>query len=144
MFKRIVVPTDGSDITTKAAQTAILMAKASGGQVFAIAVREPFPFGALTQMRPVSPRQFYDAQAQMAAEHLRIVADLAAAAGVPCESHDVESLHPWEAILELAREKQCDVITMASHGRKGVSALLLGSETQRVLMHSPIPVLVVK
>jgi nucleotide-binding universal stress UspA family protein len=56
----------------------------------------------------------------------------------------VESLHPWEAILDHAKDKQCDLIVMASHGRRGVAALLLGSETQRVLLHSPVPVLVVK
>jgi nucleotide-binding universal stress UspA family protein len=63
---------------------------------------------------------------------------------VACSGYTVESLHPWEAILDHAKSKGCDLIVMASHGRRGVAALLLGSETQRVLLHSVVPVLVVK
>ena len=63
---------------------------------------------------------------------------------VACSGYTVESLHPWEAILDHAKSKGCDLIVMASHGRRGVAALLLGSETQRVLLHSAVPVLVVK
>jgi nucleotide-binding universal stress UspA family protein len=72
------------------------------------------------------------------------VIDAAKAAGVSCDGHTVEALHPWEAILDLAKARQCDLVVMASHGRRGVAALLLGSETSRVLTHSEIPVLVVK
>ena len=61
-----------------------------------------------------------------------------------CSGHTVEALHPWEAILDHAKAQQCDLIVMASHGRRGVAALLLGSETSRVLTHSEMPVLVVK
>ena len=72
------------------------------------------------------------------------VAQLAETQGVVCETHTVEALHPWEAIIELAQQKACDLIVMASHGRRGVTALLLGSETQKVLTHSKVPVLVVR
>ena len=68
--------------------------------------------------------------------------DAAAAAGVASEGATVEALHPWEAILDMAKQKGCDLIVMASHGRKGIKRLLLGSETQQVLTHSSIPVLV--
>jgi nucleotide-binding universal stress UspA family protein len=68
----------------------------------------------------------------------------AGAAGVACEGATVEALHPWEAILEQAKNQGCDLIVMASHGRRGMAALLIGSETSRVLTHSPLPVLVVK
>ena len=68
----------------------------------------------------------------------------ASAAGLTCHAHTVEALHAWEAILDHAKQQGCDLIVMASHGRRGVSALLLGSETSRVLTHSPLPVLVVK
>jgi nucleotide-binding universal stress UspA family protein len=68
----------------------------------------------------------------------------AEAAGIPCEAHTVEALHPWEAIIEHAQRQECDLLVMASHGRRGVTALLLGSETQKVLTHSKIPVLVVR
>ena len=144
MFKRILVPTDGSTVTDKAVQTALSLAKASGGSLYTISVKEPFPYSAISEMQPVPPQEFYDAQERIAAARVKTVQDAATAAGVTCSAHTVEALHPWEAILDHAKAQQCDVIVMASHGRRGVAALLLGSETQRVLIHSPIPVLVVK
>ena len=69
---------------------------------------------------------------------------MCSAAGVPCEANTVEALHPWEAIIDHAKLMECDLLVMASHGRRGVAALLLGSETQKVLTHSKIPVLVVR
>jgi nucleotide-binding universal stress UspA family protein len=75
---------------------------------------------------------------------VQAVSELCAAADVPCQAHTVEALHPWEAIIEHAKRMECDLLVMASHGRRGVSALLLGSETQKVLTHSKVPVLVVR
>ena len=144
MFKRILVPTDGSDITAKATQTALAMAKLHGGAVYAISVKEPFPYSAISEMQPVPPQEFYDAQERIAAARVKAVLDAAAAAGVTCHAHTVEALHAWEAILGHAKAQQCDLIVMASHGRRGMAALLLGSETSRVLTHSELPVLVVK
>ena len=72
------------------------------------------------------------------------MADACAAAGIGCEAATLEALHPWEAIIDHAKATACDLIVMASHGRRGVSALLLGSETQKVLTHTTIPVLVVR
>jgi nucleotide-binding universal stress UspA family protein len=144
MFKRILVPTDGSDITTKAVNTAIELARASGGQLLTISVKEPFPYSAISEMQPVPPQEFYDAQERIAAERVKAVVAAAQAAGMACSGHTVEALHPWEAILDHAKAQQCDIIVMASHGRRGVAALLLGSETQRVLIHSTLPVLIVK
>jgi nucleotide-binding universal stress UspA family protein len=144
MFKRILVPTDGSDITTKALNTAVDLAKAGSGQMFAVSVKEPFPYSAISEMQPVPPQEFYDAQERIAAGRVKAVVDAAQAAGVACGGHTVEALHPWEAILDHAKAQQCDLIVMASHGRRGVAALLLGSETQRVLIHSSLPVLIVK
>ena len=144
MFKRILVPTDGSDITTKAINTALDLAKAGAGQMFAVSVKEPFPYSAISEMQPVPPQEFYDAQERIAAGRVKAVVDAAKAAGVTCNGHTVEALHPWEAILDHAKAQQCDLIVMASHGRRGVAALLLGSETQRVLIHSKLPVLIVK
>jgi nucleotide-binding universal stress UspA family protein len=143
-FQRILVPTDGSDITGKAVATALDLAKGAGGQIYTVSVKEPFPYSAISEMQPVPPQEFYDAQERIAAARVKSVADLAAAAGVKCSSHTVEALHPWEAILDHAKSQGCDLIVMASHGRRGVAALLLGSETQRVLIHSTLPVLVVK
>jgi nucleotide-binding universal stress UspA family protein len=143
-FKRILVPTDGSDITSKAIDTAVELAQTGGGQLFAISVKEPFPYSAISEMQPVPPQEFYDAQERIAAARVKTVIDAAQAAGVSCGGHTVEALHPWEAILDHAKAQQCDLIVMASHGRRGVAALLLGSETQRVLIHSALPVLIVK
>ena len=70
--------------------------------------------------------------------------DAAKAAGVACQAHSVEALHPWEAIIDHAKRNECDLVVMTSHGRRGVSALLLGSETQKVLTHSTVAVLVVR
>ncbi len=145
MYHRILLPTDGSGITANAIETAIKLAKSQpGARLFAISVSEPFPYATMAEIQPVPPDAFLQAQTQMAQARVADVAIAAQAAGVPCETHTVEAMHPWEAILDHAKAKQCDVIVMASHGRRGLSALLLGSETQRVLIHSPLPVLVVK
>ncbi len=144
MFKRILVPTDGSDITGKAVDTALAMAKALGAQLFTISVKEPFPYSAISEMQPTPPQEFFDAQERIAAKRLEQVNAAAKAAGVSCQAHSVEALHPWEAIIDHAKRNDCDLVVMASHGRRGVSALLLGSETQKVLTHSTVPVLVVR
>jgi nucleotide-binding universal stress UspA family protein len=112
--------------------------------LFVISVKEPFPYSAISEMQPVPPQEFYDAQERIAATRVKSVTDAARAAGIDCKGHTVEALHAWEAILDHAKTQQCDLIVMASHGRRGVAALLLGSETQRVLIHSTLPVLVVK
>ena len=75
---------------------------------------------------------------------VKAVVEEAAQAGLDCAGHTVEALHPWEAITDHAKSQGCDLIVMASHGRRGVSALLLGSETQKVLTHCTVPILVVK
>ena len=144
MYQRILVPTDGTAITTHAVQAALGLARACGAQLYAIAVKEPFPYSAISEMQPVPPQEFYDAQERIASAHIKAVVDAAQAGGIVCQGHTVEALHPWEAILEHAKGQQCDLIVMASHGRRGISALLLGSETQRVLIHSKLPVLVVR
>lgn len=144
MYKHILVPTDGSDITTKAVDTAVALAKLSGARVTTLCVKEPFPYSAISEMQPVPPQEFYDAQERIAADRVRMVMATAEAAGVACSGSTVEALHPWEAILDLAKQQTCDLIVMASHGRRGMAALLIGSETSRVLTHSPLPVLVVK
>lgn len=144
MFKRILVATDGSDISHKAAQSAVALARQTGAELFAISVKEPFPYSAISEMQPVPPQEFYNAQERIAAERVKGVSELARGAGVACQSHTVEALHPWEAILDHAKTQNCDVIVMASHGRRGLSAMLLGSETQKVLTHAAIPVLVIK
>ena len=144
MYKRIVISTDGSDISHKAVLSAVDLAKSVGAELFAISVKEPFPYSAISEMQPVPPQEFYDAQERIAGERVKKVADAASAAGVKCQAHTVEAMHPWEAIIDHAKTQGGDLIVMASHGRRGLSAMLLGSETQKVLTHSSIPVLVIK
>ena len=144
MFKRILVPTDGSDITAKAIDTSIALAKSVGAKLYTISVKEPFPYSAISEMQPTPPQEFFDAQERIATKRVQAVSELCAAADVPCQAHTVEALHPWEAIIDHAKRMECDLLVMASHGRRGVSALLLGSETQKVLTHSKVPVLVVR
>jgi nucleotide-binding universal stress UspA family protein len=144
MYKRILFPSDGSDITLKALPAALALAKLMGAELRALSAMEPFPYSAISEMQPVPPQEFFDAQQRVAKARVQAVAAAAAAAGVPCQSHIVEALHPWEAILDHAKAEACDLIVMASHGRRGVTALLLGSETQKVLTHSTLPVLVLR
>jgi nucleotide-binding universal stress UspA family protein len=144
MYERILFPTDGSEITAKALEHALGMAKLTGAELCVLAVKEPFPYSAISEMQPVPPQQFFDAQERVAGARVKGVVEAATAVGVKTRGHSVEATHPWEAILEHAKAQNCDLIVMASHGRRGVSALLLGSETQKVLTHSTLPVLVVR
>ena len=144
MYKRILFPTDGSQITLKAQQTAFAMAKLTGAELSVLAVKEPFPYSAISEMQPVPPQEFFDSQERIASARVKAVTDAAAAVGVACKGFTVEGEHPWEAILEQAKSQGCDLIVMASHGRRGMSALLLGSETQKVLTHGSLPVLIVR
>jgi len=144
MFQRILVPTDGSEITAKAVNTAVTLAKSLGAKIYAMSVKEPFPYSAISEMQPTPPQEFFDAQERIASKRVQSVADACKVAGVPCEAHTVEALHPWEAVIDHAKQQNCDLVVMASHGRRGVSALLLGSETQKVLTHSVVPVLIVR
>jgi len=144
MYQRILVPTDGSDITAKAVAAAIDLAKLSGAQLRTISVKEPFPYSAISEMQPVPPQEFYDAQERIAASRVKAVQDAAIAAGLSCQAHTVEALHAWEAILDYAKNQQCDLIVMASHGRRGVDRLLLGSQANEVLTHSKVPALIVR
>jgi nucleotide-binding universal stress UspA family protein len=144
MFKHILFPTDGSDITAKALQQAIGLARLAGAKLAVLAVKDPFPYSAISEMQPVPPQEFMDSQERIAAARAKTCVDAATVAGIACTGHTVEAVHPWEAILDHAKMQGCDLIVMASHGRRGVSALLLGSETQKVLTHSSLPVLVVR
>jgi nucleotide-binding universal stress UspA family protein len=144
MYKRILVPTDGTEITKKAVDTAIGLARLMGSKLYTLSVKEPFPYSAISEMQPTPPQEFYDAQERIAASRVKAVQDAAGAEGLACQAHTVEALHAWEAILDYAKEQQCDLIVMASHGRRGVAALLLGSETQRVLIHTTTAVLIVR
>ncbi|HEY8876372.1 MAG TPA: universal stress protein [Roseateles sp.] len=144
MFKRILVPTDGSDITAHAVDTAIQLAKVHGAQLLTLSVMEPFPYSAVSEIQPVPPQEFIDAQQRIATQRVEAVSATAAAQGLSCKACTIEALHAWEAIVDHAKAENVDLIVMASHGRKGFAALLLGSEAQKVLTHIETPVLIVK
>jgi nucleotide-binding universal stress UspA family protein len=142
MFKKILLPTDGSELSAKAVQGALKMAGQLGASVVGLTVVEPYSYSTLSEYRPETLEAFEARNAQAAEQRLAPLVQAASEAKVPCETVTVKSFSPYEAIIETARKYGCDVIFMASHGRRGLSAVLLGSETQKVLTHSTIPVLV--
>ncbi len=144
MYQRILVPTDGSEITQRAVAAAVGLAKALNAEIFTLCVKEPFPYGAVAEMQPTPPQEFFDAQERTAARHVRAVMDGCDAAGIVCHARTVEGLQPWEAIVDHAAKERCDLIVMGSHGRSGLASLFLGSETRDVLSHSKVPVLLVR
>jgi nucleotide-binding universal stress UspA family protein len=144
MYTSILVPTDGSEISQKAVQTACSLAKLCGAKLVLLSVKGPFPYSAISEMQPVPPQEFYDAQERVTTAWINAGLALTKEAGVPSQGFTIEAVHPWEAILDQAKAHGCDLIVMASHGRRGLSSLLLGSETQRVLTHGQLPVLVVR
>jgi nucleotide-binding universal stress UspA family protein len=144
MYQHVLVPTDGSELTKAAVEAAIKLAKALNAKVSILSVKEPFPYSAISEMQPVPPQEFFDAQERIAHQRVKLASQACDAAGVAWQGYTVEAEHPWEAIIDTAKMHSCDLIVMASHGRRGVSAMLLGSETQKVLTHSKVPVLVVR
>ena len=142
MFKKILLPTDGSELSGKAIDGGLVFAKALGASVVGVTVIGPYSYSNLSEYRPESLDDYEQRMLKVAAERLGRVADAAARAGVAVETKTVKSFSPYEAIIDAAKSTGCDVIFMASHGRKGLSAVLLGSETQKVLTHSTIPVMV--
>jgi nucleotide-binding universal stress UspA family protein len=143
MYANILIPTDGSQLSGKAVEHGIALAKRIGAKITVLTVSTPFhTFTTDTQMIEDTPAQ-YKARVQDRTEKTLGSAGRAAqAAGVPCETVHVEHEHPYQAIIDTAGAKGCDLIVMASHGRRGLSAIVLGSETVKVLTHSKIPVLV--
>jgi nucleotide-binding universal stress UspA family protein len=143
MFKTILVPTDGSPLSDKAINAAIEFARCNGSKIIGLSVAESYPFTSIYDDVVVAETNIYDEKMQERAQMLvQKIADLAQAANVPCETSIVQSFSPYEEIVKTAEKSRCDVIFMASHGRKGLNKLFLGSETQKVLAHSSIPVLV--
>jgi nucleotide-binding universal stress UspA family protein len=143
MYTNILIPTDGSDLSGKAVQHGIALAKRIGAKATVLTVLPPFHIVTTdTQMLEDTPAQYKARMLKHAEKTLGAVARAAQAAGVACEMVHVEHEHPYQAIIDTAGSKGCDLIVMASHGCHGISAIVLGSETVKVLTHSKIPVLV--
>lgn len=143
MFKHILLPTDGSPVSDHTIHEAVSLAKRLGAKITGVHVMPEFhTFTYDTEMVANTRDQYAKDFADHAQQYLDRIAREAAEAEVPCETALLTSDHPHEAIIAAAQEKGCDLITMATHGRKGFKGLLLGSETQKVLTHSKVPVLV--
>jgi nucleotide-binding universal stress UspA family protein len=143
MYKHILIPTDGSDRSGKAVQYGIALAKSEGAKVSGITVTVPFHVFALDpDSLTDTPASYQKRMAAVAGKYLEQIRNAAAAAGVTCDVISLEHEQPYQAIIDTAKKNGCDLIVMASHGRRGLSALVLGSETVKVLTHSAIPVLV--
>ena len=139
MFKHILVSTDGSDRSERAIRLAVDLAKSNGARLTAVMAtwRVTGTYGMV-----ISNEALEQNARDFATRCLAIAADAASAAGVVCETIHVIQPSPYEAIIGTAEANHCDLIVMASHGPSSVSALLLGSETQKVLAHTKLPVLV--
>ncbi len=143
MFKHILLPIDGSELSLRAAKVGIELARTCGARVYALHVVPAFQ--ALIYMAEalaISEAAYNEEAMVLAAGYLAQVQRLAEDAGVKYSgSYDVAE-RPHEIILQTTREKGCDLVVMASHGRRGLSRWLLGSETQKVLLQGDVPVLV--
>ena len=147
MFRHILFPTDGSPMSTRALKTAIALAKTCKAEVTAIHVIPPwappaYVEGFLPYPELYSPEEYKRITEKAAVALLEKVAAAAKTARVECDTAIVGKGPVWKAIISTARSKRCDLVVMASHGRKGLEGVLLGSETHRVLTHSKTPVLV--
>jgi nucleotide-binding universal stress UspA family protein len=143
LYKNILIPTDGSDLAAKAVEQGVLFAKEIGAKITAMTITEPFHLLSVApnqlEYTPIEHKKYGEAYAENV---LGTVSAAAKLAGVACETLHVEHEHVYQAIIDAAASRRCDLILMASHGRRGVSAIVLGSETVKVLTHSKIPVLV--
>ena len=145
MFKHILVPTDGSPLSENTVGRAVSFAKDAGARITFFYAQPDFPmpiYGEGALIDPTTPEQFSKAAADEAKRILDAAKSAADAAGVASDTDTIVNEVPYEAVIDAAERHGCDLIFMASHGRRGIAGLLLGSETQKVLTHSKIPVLV--
>jgi nucleotide-binding universal stress UspA family protein len=147
MFKNILVPTDGSGFSNRAVATAAQLAKSLGAELLMLHVRSPLEIphhvegGALSNLGgKIVMQEIEDEERKL----LDAALEIAAADGIKAETAFVAGYSTYDAIIRIAREQHCDLIVMASHGRGGITGFLLGSETQKVLTHTTIPVLIVR
>ena len=143
MYRHILLPTDGSELSEQAIRHGVALARTFGAGVTALTVSPTFHNFALDPVQVTATPERYEQDCQARAEkHLAVARVEAGIAGVPCETVHVMNDQPYQVIIDTAAARHCDLIAMASHGRRGMSAILLGSETTKVLTHCKIPVLV--
>jgi len=145
MFKHLLVPTDGSALSEMAMQMAVALAKENGARVTSIYMVRPFHMTIYSaETVGYTEDEFQAADRARADEYLATIKNIASLADVECDTVAASGAHPYEAILDTAKQRNCDLIVMASHGHGGIRGLLIGNETQKVLTHSHLPVLVVR
>jgi nucleotide-binding universal stress UspA family protein len=144
MFDKILLPTDGSDVALAAAERAVALARLAGAALHVVFVLEPYPFVGIGATNSAGVQEYLADSHRHATEALARVSALAQVPGVTLTSETVESSSPAEQIVEAARRCGADLIVMGSHGRSGVARVLLGSVAGKVLMLSPVPVMIVK
>jgi nucleotide-binding universal stress UspA family protein len=147
MYRNILIATDGSALAGKAVAHGLGLAKSVGAKVTAVIVETPFNVFDVPESRSRQMVEAYNQHAEQIKQHasrvLNAVVAAAKESGVTCDTVQTEDEHPHQAIIKTAQDKGCDAIVMASHGRSGISAVLLGSVTNKVLAHTAIPVVVV-
>lgn len=146
MFKNILIPTDGSEQSQRAVKAGVDLAKLHGGRITGIHVIPDYHLliayeGAFD---PVTEERIEEEAKTRADTYLGLIREAAMAAGVECATVCETSDHPYDAILRACEANGCDLILMTSHGRKGLAAVLLGSETRKVLTHAKVPVLIMR
>lgn len=144
MFRRVLLPTDGSDVSIAAADAAIAIAKLADAPLSVVYVLEPYPFTGIGSARREGFDDYMAASRQTAARAFERIVQAAAAQGVRCEALIVENAQAAVGIVEAAESTGASLIAMGSHGRSGVAKLVLGSVATKVLQLSPVPVLIVK
>lgn len=141
MFKKILVPTDGSALAEKAALAAFELAEKLDSTIVAISVAQPYPYSPLSEGTSVIAGKDYEEKTMTEAHsHVDRLKSLADERHVKMETVVAQSFDPYKEIVDTAAQRHCDAIFMASHGRKGLSKMFLGSQTQKVLAHTDIPV----
>ncbi|MFZ4625686.1 MAG: universal stress protein [Rhodoferax sp.] len=144
MFKRILIPVDGSPTSTAALQYAIDMAKSFGAAITAVTFYDPYPIVGIGLEYAFADKQYLDAVKAESAKNITMAKELIEAHGLQADTRVLESDQIWRAILDLAETIKAELIVMGSHGRSGLEKLVMGSVTQRVLQHTKLPVLVVR
>ncbi len=144
MFKKILVPTDGSPLAQSAATTAAQLAKSQGAEVVGIYVIDPFPYIGIGEAAAAGLQAYLSEARGAAGKALDALGQVCRAEGVAFVGDTIERNVVYEGVIETAQAEGCDLIVMASHGRQGVKALILGSVAQKVLTHASVPVLIVK
>lgn len=145
MFTHILVPTDGSPLSNKAVEAAVKLAKENSAKITFLNVQPEYTFPVMIDLPvsfDISQTEYQSSAMKRATQILDAARQQAAAGNVTCDAQPVLNNQPWDAICKAANSLKCDLVMMASHGRRGFDAVLIGSETQKVLTHSKVPVLV--